>query len=182
MTEKDKNYYRNLAKNNLLGLTAKDEQNRDVLFKFIAVYEEVKPKKVAAYISKSNEADTSMIIRFLWNKGVKVYAPRVENGEMRFFPYEENTRVLLSDYGIYEPVGDEAETDFDIVLTPLLAFDSNFNRLGKGKGCYDKFLKNSSALKIGLAYREQYLDYFPVQEHDVPLDFVLYENNKREQT
>ena len=68
MTEKDKNYYRNLAKNNLLGLTAKDEQNRDVLFKFIAVYEEVKPKKVAAYISKSNEADTSMIIRFLWKR------------------------------------------------------------------------------------------------------------------
>jgi len=66
------------------------------------------------------------------------------------------------------------ETDFDVILVPLLAFDASLNRLGFGGGWYDRFLASQSgALKVGLAYGLQRVDTINVQPHDIPLDMVL---------
>ena len=78
--------------------------------------------------------------------------------------------------GILEPI--EAlpikHSTIDSVIVPGIAFDSQGNRLGFGKGNYDRFLKRAThAVKIGLAYDSQMVESIPSQEHDVPMDFVV---------
>ena len=64
----------------------------------------------------------------------------------------------------------------DVILIPLIAFDSKMNRLGYGYGCYDKILKNHPlALKVGCAFAIQAADYIPIEDHDIALDMVVTE-------
>ena len=66
---------------------------------------------------------------------------------------------------------------FDLIIVPLVVFDSNLNRLGFGGGWYDRFLANqSNALKVGLGYDSQYIDAIDAREHDIPLDMVITES------
>ena len=62
------------------------------------------------------------------------------------------------------------------MFLPGLAFDHKMNRVGRGKGYYDKFLKDSDTLKVGLSLSTQILDDVPVESHDVKMDKVLYWN------
>ena len=69
----------------------------------------------------------------------------------------------------------------DLMLVPLLAFDSNYNRLGYGKGFYDKFLNkylkyNKNILTIGVAFSFQKYNKLPASKHDVKLNYILTEN------
>lgn len=66
---------------------------------------------------------------------------------------------------------------FDLIIVPLVVFDSNLNRLGFGGGWYDRFLaKQPNALKIGLGYDLQYIDTIDAREHDIPLDMIVTES------
>jgi len=63
---------------------------------------------------------------------------------------------------------------FDVIIIPLLVFDSNLNRIGFGGGWYDRFLSTQpNATKIGLAYSMQQAESVPTKSHDVPLDMVV---------
>ena len=69
----------------------------------------------------------------------------------------------------------------DIMFIPLLAFDSNKNRLGYGKGFYDKFLnkylkRNKHILTIGIAFLFQKYNKLPTSKYDVKLDYILTES------
>ncbi len=80
-------------------------------------------------------------------------------------------------YGIMEPAkGEYADPgDLDVILVPLVAFDEKLHRLGHGKGYYDRFLKNTKALKIGIAYEIQKEKDIPVTDGDVPMDLIITE-------
>lgn len=82
-----------------------------------------------------------------------------------------------SDWGIPEPVGGTVvkPTDFDIVLLPLLTFDLNGNRVGYGKGFYDRYLVNCrpDCLKIGISLFEPVDLIEEVESHDIPLDIAI---------
>ena len=70
------------------------------------------------------------------------------------------------------PPADAPETKPHIVLVPGLAFTRTGDRLGRGKGFYDRYLANYPGIKIGLAFREQLLEDIPTEAHDVPMDLV----------
>ena len=82
-----------------------------------------------------------------------------------------------SDWGIPEPVGGIVvkPTDFDIVLIPLLAFDKNGQRVGYGKGFYDRYLLNCrlDCLKIGISLFEPVDLIEEMESHDIPLDIAI---------
>ena len=63
----------------------------------------------------------------------------------------------------------------DVVLVPGVAFDKNFNRMGFGKGYYDKFLKEFEGIKIGVCHSFQLLDEIPSEAHDVKMDVIVTE-------
>ncbi len=87
---------------------------------------------------------------------------------------------------ILEPVSEIREDssrwleigDVDLVLVPGLAFDPNGNRLGRGKGYYDRLLSQSSSRTalVALAFEEQILERLPVEPHDVKMDYIVTEN------
>ena len=80
-------------------------------------------------------------------------------------------------WGIAEPLDDKPTVDPDVVLVPLLAFDTRGYRIGYGGGYYDRTLQRLRKLKpvvaIGLAYDEQRVDAVPVESYDERLDWVL---------
>ena len=98
---------------------------------------------------------------------------------LRFYICNETTKFKTSSYGIEEPI-DGILCDalqFDIMVIPIVGFDENCNRLGYGKGYYDAYLKQTNALKIGVAYECQKVDRIPVESYDVPLDMIITESN-----
>lgn len=79
-------------------------------------------------------------------------------------------------YSIREPIGEPFIGEIDVVIVPMCAFDNNCNRLGFGKGYYDRFLQNKDCLKIGVAFSCQKTENILIKETDVKMDFVITEN------
>ena len=100
--------------------------------------------------------------------GRRIYsARRVKNLE---------TDILTGKFDISEPLPDCEEIpldQFDLVLVPGMAFDLNGNRLGRGKGFYDRILAGASGLKCGIAYDFQLVETIPTEEHDATVDFIF---------
>ncbi|PKP21051.1 MAG: 5-formyltetrahydrofolate cyclo-ligase [Bacteroidetes bacterium HGW-Bacteroidetes-21] len=134
-----------------------------------------KAKIVMMYWSMSDELQThEAVLNFAKTK--KIILPVVQGDvlELRLFNGIENMESGAS-FGIGEPVG-KAFTDYqsiDIIIVPGVAFDKKNNRLGRGKAFYDKLLKETTALKIGLCFDVQLFDEVPYDELDVKMDMVL---------
>lgn len=103
--------------------------------------------------------------------------PRMREGHLEFFEAQNFVRGL---YGVLEPSQDSAFKDLkDIqgLLIPGLVFNKNGNRLGKGKGFYDKTLATYRGVKVGLCFDFQITkDPLPVEPHDVMMDYLLTES------
>ncbi len=61
----------------------------------------------------------------------------------------------------------------DLIIVPGIAFDKSLNRLGRGKAYYDKLLKDSKAIKIGVCFDFQLLESVPVDKYDVKMDLII---------
>jgi 5-formyltetrahydrofolate cyclo-ligase len=134
------------------------------------------------YVSKgTREVETATIIKKAFFMGKKVVLPVTLVREKRIKPVHlENLRqgFRKSSYGIYEPKGSGKAVrtkDIDLVIVPGLAFDKKQNRLGRGGGYYDRFLKGLSkdTPKIGLGFRFQLLKSIPVTADDFSLTGVI---------
>jgi len=87
--------------------------------------------------------------------------------------------VIVGKFGIREPVSscEEIALDkFDAVLVPGLAFDASGNRLGRGRGFYDRILSKASGVKCGVAYDFQLMEKIPVESHDAKINFIVMPN------
>jgi 5-formyltetrahydrofolate cyclo-ligase len=105
--------------------------------------------------------------------------PRVNQDELIAYAKGPHTRFEVSNWGILEPTPDSSvmlppET-FDAILIPLLVADQQGNRVGYGKGFYDRYLPSCSpaCLKIGLSLLELVDPIEDVEAHDIPLDLVI---------
>lgn len=129
-------------------------------------------------IHRYREVETRPLIDRLRRQNT-VCAP-VSNFELNSLKHtiiDEHIKFQESSHGIPEPVyGTNVEpTDIDVVIVPLLAVDQYGNRLGYGKGFYDRFLEECSpgTIFIGLTMFDIHIDFEDVQEHDVPLHYVV---------
>jgi len=98
---------------------------------------------------------------------------------MKFYKWKKNGVLLINKYGIPEPVKTK-ETIPSIVLLPLLAYDKNKNRIGYGKGFYDKFLNKflktrKKILTIGVAFSFQKHHKLPNNKKDFKLNYIINE-------
>lgn len=119
-------------------------------------------------------------------QGPKTFgAPIVEGENMRFshvrIEEDASPQTMIGPYGLREPDGPLVTMDeVGLVLVPLLAYDASGNRLGSGKGFYDRFFTAhpklaASATIMGVAYSAQCVDALPTEPHDYPLDAVVTE-------
>ena len=101
----------------------------------------------------------------------------LKENTLSHYVWDENTRLCMNTWGITEPEGGEEihPEALDIILIPLLAFDIARNRVGYGKGFYDRFLIQCrpEALKIGLSFFTPTAELIEAGEHDVPLNACI---------
>lgn len=94
---------------------------------------------------------------------------------IRFYLLDKETQLVKSTLGIYEPMDAEEIHALDVLIVPLVAFDEQCNRLGHGKGYYDRYLEHYKGLKIGVAHECQKVEQVYACSHDVPLDMIITE-------
>ena len=150
----------------------RDERSRILERTFLSLPIVAAADSVALFMSANTEPDTSGILGKLLLSDKKVFLPRVEGDEMVFVQVVENTSFSVGAFGIKEPIGEPAEPSFDVMAVPLVAFDDNGNRLGHGKGYYDRYLQKHPCYTVGLAFSEQKKDV-PADPWDVKLSIIL---------
>lgn len=133
---------------------------------------------VSSYIPIGSEADPSAIAFAARERGCAIVLPHVTSREspVRFFEWQPDQLLIDGPLGLRQPSTDAPETDPDIVLTPLLAFDAALNRLGQGAGHYDRVFKRlPEAWRIGVAWSVQQVEALATDPWDVPLHGVVTE-------
>lgn len=169
----DKSALRAEAKKALSDIKNRKEKERAVTEKALNFVQSGNYTKIAVYMSFGTELSTGLLIDGLFGLNKKVYAPTVENDSLVFRLINPLTVYKKGAFGISEPQNEETETEFDVIFVPLVAFDGNNRRLGRGKGFYDRFLQGKICKKIGLAFVEQKFPFVPTEETDVVLDGVF---------
>lgn len=129
--------------------------------------------KILMYHSLPDELQTVAFLR-KWSSRKHFFLPRVNGVNLDILPYEEQ-RLELGAFHIEEPTGNDTvdHTEIELIVVPAVAYDRSGNRLGRGKGFYDRLLRTSKAVKIGIGYDFQLIDEIPVEPHDVPVDMVI---------
>ena len=92
----------------------------------------------------------------------------------------KSEKFKIGAYGIKEPIGDAFNDKIDAVIVPMCSYDKHLNRLGFGKGYYDRFLKDNDTLKIGVAFACQQADNIDVTETDIKMDIIITEKERLE--
>lgn len=143
----------------------------------------VEAQTVAAFLSFDGELDTRPLIEGLWRAGKKIYLPVLHPfsaGNLLFLRYFPDSDLVLNHFKIHEPALDVRHVlplnKLDVLITPLVAFDTTGQRLGMGGGFYDRTLQNWRAhglFPVGYAHDCQQVDALPVEEWDIPLPAVI---------
>lgn len=136
---------------------------------------------VMVYLANFNEVRTDKITQRLFQKGKRVVAPITDEENISLTPYlfTNEKELTKGAYGIKEPKRDfrVEKSEIDAVIVPGIAFDENGNRMGFGKGYYDRFLEDFCGIKIGICYDFQIIDAIPTNEHDIAMDYIISEEN-----
>lgn len=128
------------------------------------------------YMPIKCEVDTLPLINVLHNSGKKVYLPCVRGNNMVFRLFTGFESLIRGNFGVFEPSGEPLEGSFDTAAIPAVAFDGECNRLGYGKGFYDRFFASAkSGRRVGLAYDFQIVEKVFAEPHDEPIDIIITE-------
>lgn len=156
----------------------------------------VSSQRIAVFLSMNDEVCTQEIIRDVFRRGKACFIPRYESNSnhmdmLKLNSLQDMETLPLTSWNIRQPAADDNSRDealatggLDLILMPGLGFDRFGKRLGRGKGFYDTFLERCSRhprgkpYTIALAFKEQLCQDIPVDDNDVLIDEVLYEDDK----
>lgn len=143
---------------------------------------------ILCYWSLPDELPTHDTVNQWLEAGKNIYLPRVKGDDLEIVPYhgveslDDNNQ-----YHIGEPVGDAVDAScLELIIVPAVALDGHRNRLGRGKGYYDRLLSSKDCTTIGVACDFQMVEAVPVEPHDRQLDCVVtsdttvFEDEKRD--
>lgn len=181
-----------LIRDNILLKLAKVEdfskKDEGIYKVFFENYEILIPKDattIAAYIPCENEYNVFPILKELTNRGHKIVVPFMKNEENIDFCYWKEGDLLEKCKNfpkISEPKNKAIANDFKVIIVPLVGCDASGNRIGRGKGIYDRKIdelqrSNLDIISIGLAYEEQISNRIPTEDHDKRLNYIVSEKN-----
>ena len=133
---------------------------------------------------KNNEIETKFILSILAKKNKKVVVPRlVDLDNLEHILLTRQTSLKENSYGIPEPQKYNNKIIFpqelDVIIVPLYAFDLNGNRVGYGKGYYDRFLKDcrDDVIKIGISLFEPVKSISDISRNDIALNYAITSNS-----
>ena len=162
-------------KRNTLSKKKVSTSSKEIVKKIIGSKEFKKAKNILIYSSNDNEPDLSELLKA---KGKTFAYPLCEGDKLIPLIPKTVDSFVEGKYGIKEPIKSESKLmkDIDMIICPLVAFDEKLNRLGRGKGYYDRFLKGCDAIVVGVGYEFQKVKSVPVDENDCPINIVYSED------
>lgn len=133
---------------------------------------------VLLYSPLKDELDVTPLIKDAALTGKRVLLPVVSGENLTVGIYKGDTLLIKGAFGILEPsaekFSEEKYPEIDVAVIPGMAFDQHGNRLGRGKGYYDRFLKKlTSAYIIGVCFPFQMFEEIPSEEFDVKMEKVF---------
>ncbi len=180
----DKNVLRKIIRDRKHGYTPQQlQQLSDDITNALLAHPRIQAAHtILLYASMADEVKTGRLIKLLLEQGKTILLPVVvDDHHMKICHYSHDSEMTTSSYGIQEPQ-EETFTQYneiDVVIVPGLAFDLQNHRLGRGKGYYDHFLSETPNIyKIGICFPFQIVDLVPTDDHDIPMDEVVYEDRK----
>jgi len=137
--------------------------------------------QLLCYVSKDSEVETQSLMENFLEEGRTVLIPVAKrDGTLQWSNLKSLDELEPGAFGVPEPRADSLrllEPDEDaLVIVPCIAFDPSGQRLGYGKGYYDRFLAQHGGGKVGLAFDVQKVEQIPAEAHDVPLNVVVTES------
>jgi len=133
-------------------------------------------KTVLLYYSLKDEVNTHFFIE-KWGERKTILLPVVDGEKLLLKIYKNNNDLKIGAFGIKEPIG-KIFSDYekiDLAIIPGVSFDEKGNRLGRGKGYYDRLLPNIKAFKIGVCFDFQVNCKIPTESHDTKMDMIITE-------
>ena len=175
----DKTELRRRIREKKRAMTAEEieRRSRELGRQFAATEAYRKAKTIYGYMPYNQEVRTVPMLEQALRDGKKVAVPKCYGDEMKFIYLDDLTKVAKGYAGIPEPIADEpvARDETALVLMPGLAFDPQGHRIGYGGGFYDKFLsREPNHPTLALCYDFQMLPHLDTEEHDIPVDTVLW--------
>lgn len=178
----DKDQLRGQLQKRLLAIPSeqRNEKSRRACQNLISASQFQSATSIMMYLPLPHEVDTTEAILNAWQSGKSVAVPKISWQQRRMIAVEINsleTGLPASAAGLRNPVMGVPMPfeEIDLVVTPALGFDRGGNRLGRGGSYYDRFFTDEKfrASKCGLAFAEQVVDSIPVDSRDVPVDFLV---------
>lgn len=135
-------------------------------------------------IERHNEVDTEYLLHILQgkDKNIIISKSNFDDFSMSHYLLTDQTKIINNEYGIPEPHEEGiriTDQQLDVVFVPLLAVDKFGNRVGYGKGFYDRFLKKCKPgiLKVGLSFFKPLNIKIDVNDEDIKLDYIVTNQN-----
>lgn len=145
---------------------------------FFSWFQPLEDQKIHLFLSieKFNEVDTSLFIKELFEENIRVFVPKIVHDKMESVEITAKTVFRKNKWDILEPNAPSTKiNDFDLVITPLLYCDHQGNRVGYGKGFYDRFFAElgKNVTKVGINYFNPLEKIDDVDSFDIPLDYLV---------
>lgn len=133
----------------------------------------IKAERVMLYSALPDEVQTQAFLD-KWHLKKTVILPTVVGDDIIPVEYGEDTGFAVGDFNILEPQNKPYLGGFDLIIVPGVAFDSKGNRLGRGRGYYDRFLcQHLEVKRIGICFDFQLVDEVPSEDFDIRMDEVI---------
>lgn len=174
-----------LSKRDSLSEEIRREKDKKIKDKLIGFSWFKASHKILLYASFRSEVDTIDLVKYCITNGKTTVLPKVDkqNNELKLYEIKDMSELSSGYLGILEPDVSEdrlfSVEDMDCIIVPGVAFDGHCNRLGYGKGFYDKLLSRFKSqglvgkVAIALAYEEQIVERIPVDTHDIKMDKII---------
>lgn len=178
-----------LDQRNNLGMGFILEKSAEIKERLFKLPEFRKADVVMFYVSYNSEVHTHEMIELSITRKKRVCAPKIVKEDIvPGYIYDILELVPHPALRILEPpeIKKVNKADIQAVIVPGIVFDACGHRIGYSKGMYDRFLKGFNGTKIGLCFDFQLIAACPIEQHDVPMDFVITETKtlkiKKEET
>ena len=179
----DKNELRKKYKQIRDNIKNRNELSKQITDKILLSKEYISAKTICIYVSFGSELDTSEIIKNALKNGKIVGVPIIDETNMNFYKINSIEEIKNENkFGIREPNKNKeniiSPKRIDLIIIPGICFDLENNRVGFGKGYYDKYLANEelTAVKIGICFKEQILKnkLMTTDIYNIKMDKVLH--------
>ena len=149
------------------------EQSEKILAKLEQHPDFIKAGRVMLYSALPDEVQTQAFLE-KWHLKKQIILPTVVGDDIIPVEFGKDTAFAVGDFNILEPQNEPYTGGFDLIIVPGVAFDPKGNRLGRGRGYYDRFLcQHLNVKRIGICFDFQMVEAIPTEPFDIRMDEVI---------